>query len=68
MCDCCDRLKTLIDRLPRTMGRLIIWHQENGVDDNIQVSIQRDDRTEVGVGGTVREAIAALEAKLADYG
>ena len=68
MCDCCDRLQALIDRKPRTMGRLIIWHQENGVDDNIQVSIQRDDRTEVGSGGTVDEAVAALEAKLADYG
>ena len=68
MCDCCDRLQKLIDRKPRTMGRLIIWHQENGVDDNIQVSIQRADRTEVGAGGTVHEAVAALEAKLADYG
>ena len=66
MCDCCERLQKLIDRKPRTMGRLIIWHQENGVGDNIQVSIQRDDRTEVGVGGTVNEAIESLEAKLTD--
>ena len=68
MCDCCERLQALIDRKARTMGRLIIWHQEDGMDDNIQVSIQRDDRTEVGAGRTVEEAIAALEQKLADYG
>ena len=68
MCDCCQRLKDLIDRKPRTMGRLIIWHQEDEANDNIQVSIQRDDRTEVGTGDTVEAAIASLESKLADYG
>jgi hypothetical protein len=68
MCDCCQRLKNLIDRKPRTMGRLIIWHQEDDMGDNIQVSIQRDDRTEVGTGDTVEAAIESLEQKLADYG
>ena len=68
MCDCCQRLQKMIDRKSQTVGRLIIWHYENGVGDDIQVSIQRDDRTEVGTGDTVEAAIESLEAKLADYG
>ena len=51
----------MIDRKSQTVGRLIIWHYENGVGDDIQASIQRDDRTEVGTGDTVEAAIESLE-------
>jgi hypothetical protein len=50
------------------VGRLIIWHEEHGQQDHIQVSIQRDDRTEVGTGDTIAEAVDSLEKKLASYG
>jgi hypothetical protein len=68
MCDCCQKFQRLIDRLPRTVGRIIIWHEDHGLQDHIQVSLQRDDRTEVGRGNTVAEAVDELETKLASYG
>jgi hypothetical protein len=68
MCDCCQKLQSMIDKWPRTVGRLIIWHEEHGHQDHIQVSLQRDDRTEVGTGDTIAEAVDSLEKKLATYG